>query len=187
MRRVPPRTLERVFTVLAVLSLIVIVYLLFGSWPTDAGSGTSYNGHAALWVIAYLADSPTCLLVMMVPVPLFYGLCGTWQRRTALLVALALLVPLAVVFTLRASLQAWEASGNPAKIAIGRLLSGIRDAETDGTEGGNARFANTAGVIEAVRDNGWMRLGAGPAADVTYFSAEHLPGSGEAPAGVVTG
>ena len=275
---VRPRAVERIYFTFAVLALIVVAYLAFGSWPAYAGTSRSYDGHAALWVITYLAvalfgalffegetfvaviwraavlalwigvitcavsrvaglhllvnpadgalrmegtlgepsnwapvltfvlllalrrrewlyaalavaglwlaDSPTCILVMALTVPLWYGLCGSWRHRAVLLAALGLTIPAAVFFILHANPQAWEESGNPAEVAIGRLVSGMRNVGTSGQEGVNARFANTTGVIEAVRENGWMRLGAGPAADVTYFAAERLSGSGQQVAGV---
>ena len=49
----PPRALERVFAVTAVLSLVVIGYLAFGSWPADAGAARQYDLHAVLFVVTY--------------------------------------------------------------------------------------------------------------------------------------
>jgi hypothetical protein len=261
----PPRAVGRVFAVTAVLSLIVIAYLAFGSWPAGAGTARSYDVHAVLFVVTYgavavfaamffdaeifawvmwraatialwtgvltcalsrvtghallvnaadgglrmtgtltepsdwapvlamvallalrrrswlyvalsaaglwLADSPTCLLVMAVTLPLYAALASTWRHRMALLAALAIVIPAAALFVLHASPQNYLDSGNPAEVAVGRLISGVRNVQTDGQQGANTRFANTSGVIEAARDGGWMRLGAGPAADATYFAA----------------
>jgi hypothetical protein len=113
-----------------------------------------------------------------VTVPLWYGRCGTWRHRTLLLAVLAVVVPVAAVFVLHVSPQQMEASGNPAEVAAGRLVSGIRNVGTDGQQGENVRFRNTAGVIAAVRANGWMRLGAGPDADAVYFAAVRPAGGG---------
>jgi hypothetical protein len=269
----PPRGLERVFAVAAVLSLVVIGYLAFGSWPAAAGAAREYDLHAVLFVVTYatvavfaallfdaeifarvmwraatialwaavlsclfsrltghvllvnandgglrmtgtmpepsawapvlalvlllalrrrswlyvllavtglwLADSPTCVLVMAVSLPLYAALCSRWRHRMALLAALAVVIPAAAVFVLHASPQGYLDSSNPAEVAAGRLISGIRDVETGGQEGTNTRFANTAGVVDVARDNGWLHAGAGPAADVTYFAVMYPPSAGQ--------
>lgn len=269
----PPRALERVFAVTAVLSLVVIGYLAFGSWPADAGAARQYDLHAVLFVVTYatvavfaallfdaeifarvmwraatialwvgvlsclfsrltghvllvnandgalrmtgtltepsawapvlalvlllalqrrsrlyvllavaglwLADSPTCVLVMAVSLPVYAALCSRWRHRIVLLAALAVIIPAAAVFVLHASPQGYLDSNNPAEVAAGRLISGIRDVETGGQEGTNTRFANTAGVVEVARDNGWLHAGAGPAADVTYFAVMYPPSAGQ--------
>ncbi len=268
-RPVPPRAIAGIYLTFAVLALIIIAYLTFGSWPANAGSARSYDAHAMLFVVTYLvvavfavlffeerlfervmwrgatralwigviscaasrltghllrvnpehgalrmvgtltepsdwapvlalvvllalrrrswpylalalaglilADSPTCLLVMAVTVPLYYALAGAWQHRALLLSALAVVIPASIFFVLHANPQTYLDSGNPAQVTVGRLLSGIRNIDTDGKEGSNSRFVNTMGVIEATRSNGWMRFGAGPAADVTYFATMYRP------------
>ena len=118
-----------------------------------------------------LASSPTCLLVMAISVPLYYALAGTWRHGVPLLAALLVLIPAVGVFVVRADPVAWMASGNSAEVAVGRLMSGIRNVGTDGQEGTNSRFEDTAGVLATIRENGWMHFGAGPAADATYFYA----------------
>jgi hypothetical protein len=120
-----------------------------------------------------LADSPVCLLVAVVTVPLYYGLAGSWRRRVPLLLAMAVIIPSAVLLVQRADAQAWEASGNTAEAAVGRLLSGLQNVGTDGQQGSNARFASTTAIVGAVRENGWMRFGAGPAADSTWVPASY--------------
>jgi hypothetical protein len=124
-----------------------------------------------------LADSPVCLLVMAVTVPLYYALASSWKYRVPLLVALAVLIPAGVAFVAHADAQAWEASGNTAEAAAGRLVSGVQNVGTDGQQGANARFSTTTAVVQAVRDNGWVHVGAGPAADSVYFPAAHPAGT----------
>lgn len=266
----PPRAAERVLTVTAVLSLIVIAYLAFGSWPAQAGSVRSYDKGAAMWaaeivavavfaalffdeeiftrvmwraatlalwagvitcvvsrlsgflllvnldegglrmqgtlgepsdwapVLAmvallalrrrswlyaalslaglFLADSPTCILVMAVTLPLYAALASTWRHRMLLLAALAVIIPAAALFILHANPQGYLDSANPAEVAVGRFISGIRNVDTDGQQGTNGRFQSTTVAIADVRENGWMRLGAGPAADQTWFPAMY-PGA----------
>lgn len=128
----------------------------------------------------FLADSPTCLLVAALTLPLYAALASTWRHRMLLLAVLAIIVPLAALFVLRASPQAWLDGGSPAKVAIGRLISGMRNVDTDGQQGANARFASTAIIVADVRDSGWMRFGAGPAVDATYLPAMYLSASGTA-------
>jgi hypothetical protein len=118
-----------------------------------------------------LAASPTCMLVMAVTVPLYFALAGPRMHRALLLVALAVVIPAATVFVQSAQTTAWLESGNGAEVSVGRLVSGIRNVETDGRQGSNARFADTTGVLAAARANGWMRFGSGPDADATYFPA----------------
>jgi hypothetical protein len=264
-RELPHRAVERVFAVAAVLTLTVIGYVAFGSWPQGAGTARAYDGKAVLWVVTYvlvavfavlffeaalfervmwrgatvalwigmvscavsrltghlllvnpaygtarmtgtlsepsdwapllavvlilalrrkswlcavlaiaglaLADSPTCMLVMALAVPLYCALTTGWRYRVPLLAALAIAVACAGVFVQRADYQAWLNSGSTAEVAVGRLVSGIRNAETGGEEGQNARYANIAGVMTAARDGGWVRAGAGPGADAVYFPA----------------
>jgi hypothetical protein len=124
-----------------------------------------------------LADSPTCMLVMAVTVPLYFALTASWRGRLPLLAALLLIVPLAGVFVQRADVSAWLDSPDSAKIAVGRLVSGIRNVETGGAEGENSRYEDTSGVLLAARENGWLLTGAGPGADAVYFPAELAQGS----------
>lgn len=126
-----------------------------------------------------LADSPTCLLVVAVSLALYAALASTWRHRMVLLAALAVAVPLAALFVLHANPQGWLDSSNPAEVAAGRLVSGIRNVETGGQEGTSTRFANTAAAVEVARDNGWLRTGAGPAADVTYFAVMYPAADGQ--------
>lgn len=271
----PPRAVERVFAVTALLALTVIAYLALGSWPAHAGTVRSYDVHAALFVVTYaavavfgallfdeeifahvmwraatlalwvavitcsvsrlsghpllvnaadgtlrmtglmtepsdwapvltlvlllalrrrsllyaalaltglaLADSPTCILVTAVTLPLYAAVASTWRHRMALLAALAVIIPAGIIFVLHASPQGYLDSRNPAEVAVGRLISGVRNVDTDGQEGENTRFATTTAVIASVRRNGWMRLGAGPAADEIYFPALYPASPAAAP------
>jgi hypothetical protein len=118
-----------------------------------------------------LADSPTILLVMTVTVPLYYAMTNSWRHRILLLVILAVAIPASVFFVQRTNSAELLDSGNSAKIAVGRLISGIQNVETGGEIGTNSRFQNTTVVIAAVREYGWMHFGAGPAADTTWLSA----------------
>lgn len=118
-----------------------------------------------------LVDSPTCMLVMVVTVPLFYAMTSSWRHRIPLLIILAIIVPAGAFFVQRANAEAWLNSGNSAKIAVGRLVSGIRNVETGGEEGTNSRFQSTTVVIAAAREHGWMDFGAGPSADSTWLPA----------------
>ena len=112
-----------------------------------------------------LADSPTCMLVMGVTVPLYWMLTSSWRNRAPLLAMLLIVVPVVIVFVQRSDYQAWLDSPDTAKVAVGRLVSGIRNVESGGEEGQNGRFQDTQGILTAVRDNGWMRGGAGPGVD----------------------
>jgi hypothetical protein len=131
-----------------------------------------------------LADSPTCILVMTVTLPLYFALTSAWRHRLPLLIILAIIIPAGVFFVQRADAAAWLDSGNAAEIAVGRLISGIRSVETGGDEGTNLRFQNTTVVVADAREHGWMHFGAGPAADVTWFAAMY-PGPG--PSGATVG
>jgi hypothetical protein len=125
-----------------------------------------------------LADSPTCILVMAVTVPLYYAMTSSWRFRVPLLVILAIIIPATVFFVQRADAAAWLDSGNSAKIAVGRLVSGIRNVESGGQEGANSRFQNATVVITAAREHGWIHFGAGPAADSTWLSAMYAGPTG---------
>lgn len=120
-----------------------------------------------------LADSPTCFLVMAVTVPAYFVLVGKGRQRIVSVVVLAILIPSAAIFSARTDPAPWIASSNPAEIAAGRLVSGIRSVETGGQVGYNSRLVTTTIVVADTRDGGWMRTGAGPAADATYFTTEY--------------
>jgi hypothetical protein len=124
-----------------------------------------------------LADSPTCLLVMAVTVPLYFALASSWRYRVPLLAGLLVIIPAAVVFVQHADSQAWIASGSPGRVAVGRLTAGLQDIGSDGQGDANTRYANTTGAISAAREHGWLQLGAGPSADAVYFPAVKLPGA----------
>ena len=149
-----------------VLALVVLLALRRRSWL--------YMALALAGLV--LADSPTCILVMAVTVPLYYEMTSSRRRRIPLLV---ILITASALFTQRADAAAWLDSGNPAKIAVGRLVSGIHNVETGGGEGTNGRFQSTTIVVAAAREHGWMHFGAGPSADSTWLPAMY-PGSGGA-------
>jgi hypothetical protein len=268
----PYRAARHAYLVFAVLSLTATGYVMFGTWPVQAGTTASYDAHAALFVVMYtavavfavlffdacefervlwrgataalwigvltctasrvtgylllvnpndsglrmvgtlsepsewaavlvvvmllalrrrswlyaclslagvlLADSPTCILVMAVAVPLYFALAADWRGRTVVTAILAVLVPLAVMVVRNADTVAWTASGNPAEVAIGRLVSGIRNAETGGQVGTNSRYVSVQVVTADARDGGWIRSGAGPAADAVYFPAAYPRATG---------
>ena len=149
-----------------VLTLVLLFALRRRSWI-----------HVALALAGLvLTASPTCMLVMAITVPLYCALASTWRHRLLLLAALAVAVPAAAFWVLHASPQGWLDSGNAGKVAVGRLLSGVRNVETDGQQGSNDRYANTAVVIADARTQG--PLGAGPAADTVFFPATYPAASG---------
>lgn len=121
---------------------------------------------------ALLADSPTCILVLVLTVPLYFALTSNWRQRVPLFLVLAVVVPAAVFFVQTANPSYYLNSQNAAVVALGRLVSGVRNVETGGETGGNARFTSTRVIIAEVRANGWLHTGAGPAADDTYLRAE---------------
>jgi hypothetical protein len=154
------------------LALVLLLALRRRSWL-----------YAALALAGlFLADSPVCMLVMALTLPLYAALASTWRHRAVLLAVLAAVIPAAAFFVLHANPQGYLDSGNPAEVAAGRLVSGIRNVQTGGREGANTRFASTSAIIAEVRDSGRMRLGAGPAADATFFPAMY-----SGPYGVTTG
>ena len=122
----------------------------------------------------FLADSPTCILVMVVSVCLYALITYRWRGRAAVLIALAVCAPFAVAAYRDA--PALLESGNPAVVAVGRLASGVQNAETDGEAGQNTRYASVLDVTTAAREGGWTMSGAGPAADAVYFTAVHAEG-----------
>ena len=123
-----------------------------------------------------MAASPVCLLVLAGTVPAYYLLTGTWRQRVAVLLALCAVIPAAVLFVQASRPGRYIHSHNAAEAAVGRLLSGIDNVESDGRSGHNTRFASTRAVISAVRADGLIVAGAGPAADITYFRAEFPSG-----------
>ena len=125
-----------------------------------------------------LADSPTCLLVMAVTVPLYYAMTSSWRYRIPLLVILTIVILTGIFFVQRTDTTAWLESGNPTKIAVGRLVSGIQNVETGGDKGTNGRFQSAVVIIADAREHGWMHFGAGPAADFTWVSAMYPGFSG---------
>jgi hypothetical protein len=150
-----------------VISLIVLLALLRRSWL--------YLGLALAGAV--LTASPTCLLVLVATVATYYLLTGTKRQRTAVLVSVALLTPIAALFVQTARPDEYLHSHNTSEVELGRLLSGIRAVETDGRAGHNTRFASTRVVVADMRANGWLYTGAGPAADVTYFPARYPNGA----------
>lgn len=127
-----------------------------------------------------LADSPTCILVVAASIVLYLALTAPIRRRPLVLAALALAIAGSVVFVQHVNAQAWLDSSNPARIAVGRLVSGIDNARTGGETGSNSRFASTTAIVTIVRDNGWDAAGAGPAADSTWLPATYPAASGTA-------
>lgn len=268
----PPRALGRIVMTVGVLSLIVMSYLAFRSWPSYAGTARSYDTHAWLFVLTYvvvavyatlffddrlfmkvmwraataalwigviscavsrltghallvnandgglrmtgtlpepaewasilafvlllafrrrswlyvslslaglfLADSPTCLLVMAVSVILYAVLTTQSPHRPLVLAGVAAAIAGSVVFVQHVNAQPWLDSSNPERIAVGRLVSGIHNVETGGEVGSNDRFASTTVIVADVREHGWALLGAGPEADTTWLPAMYPGPSG---------
>ena len=125
----------------------------------------------------YLAESPTCIMVMIISVCLYFIISSRWRGRAAMIVVLAILAPFAVFVIRDADVPAWTSSSNPALVAAGRLVSGIRNVETNGQTGENSRYLSVVQVTAAARDGGWVVSGAGPAADAVYFPAISPEGS----------
>jgi hypothetical protein len=57
-------------------------------------------------------------------------------------------------------------------------VSGIRSVQTGGKEGANSRYVSVQEVTTAAGNGGWIRGGAGPAADAVYFPAAYPSESG---------
>lgn len=127
-----------------------------------------------------LADSPTCLLVLAVTVPVYCVLTGRPGYRAVLLAALAGIIAASVLFVQRADYQHYEASGSTAEVALGRLVSGIRNVETGGADGQNGRFQSAQQILALVSEHGWERYGAGPAASSVYLPAVYPAWAGPA-------
>lgn len=264
---------RRAYLVFTVLSLTAVGYVIFGTWPSQAGTAASYDAHAALFVVMYtavgvfaalffdvleferilwrgataalwvgvitctasrltgdillvnpndsglrmvgtlsepshwaailalvmllalrrrswlyvclslagllLADSPTCILVMAATLTLHFTLAVDWRRRTVVTVILVVLLPLAIMVVRDANVVAWTASKNPAEVAAGRLVSGIRNVQTDGQVGANSRFNSVQVVTANAREGGWIRGGVGPGADAVYFTAAYPSNAGQ--------
>jgi hypothetical protein len=122
----------------------------------------------------FLSDSPTCILVMAVSCFLYYLLSSRWRGRTVTIILLTVLTPLTVLAIRDVNTTKLTASNNPALVAAGRLVSGIRNVETGGQVGQNMRYVSVVQVTSTARDNGWMTTGAGPGADTVYFNAIHV-------------
>jgi len=86
-------------------------------------------------------------------------------------------IPAAALFVQAARPGQYIHSHNAPEAAVGRLLSGLDNVKSDGRSGHNTRFASTRGVISAVRADGLLVTGAGPAADITYFRSEFPSGA----------
>ena len=125
----------------------------------------------------YLAESPTCIMVMVISACLYFIISSRWRGRTAMIVLLAVLAPFAILIIRDADVPAWTSSRDPALVAVGRLVSGIRNVETNGQTGKNSRYTSVVQVTAAARDGGWIVGGAGPAADAVYFPAISPEGS----------
>jgi hypothetical protein len=145
-----------------VLALVTLLALRRRSWL-----------HLALALVGLmLADSPTCGLVLAAAVPLYFALTGNTRQRVLSLMAAAVIAAAAAAFVQTANPGRYLASHTAAEVAVGRLVSGIRNVETGGREGHNTRFAGTTVVIEQLRANGWLYAGAGPGAENAYFPAK---------------
>lgn len=118
-----------------------------------------------------LADSPTCFLVLLICIPLYYLLIGNWRCRVPLLIVAVIIIPTLTAFVQSANANKYLTSTNSTEVALGRLISGIQNVETGGKAGTNTRYTVTTVVINEIRSNGWTWTGAGPAADITYFPA----------------
>lgn len=153
-----------------VLALVMLLALRRKSWL-----------YATLSIAGLvLTDSPTCILVMAITVPLYFALANRGHYRAVILGALVILVSLGGIFVQRSHPQAWMDSRNSVKIAVGRLVSGLQNIETGGQSGVNGRFQNATIVVDAAKANGWMHFGAGPGADATYFPVMY-PATGNTP------
>ena len=132
-------------------------------------------------VATCLTASPTCLIVLVASVLLYYALTGTRRQRRAIVITLGVLVPASAAFVLTATPAQYLNSHNTPEKAIGRLLAGIQNIDTDGQQGHNTRWASTRVTMADTADNGWLLTGAGPAADVTYFALRYPATAGPQP------
>ena len=150
-----------------VISLVVLLAIRRRSWWS--------LGLSALATV--LTASPTCMLVLVATILLYYALTGARRSRIVVVLALAVSLPAAVLFVYAARPGPYMNSHNTPEKAVGRLLAGMEYAETGGREGHNTRLADTRVVISEAMANGWILAGAGPAADETYFPARFPSGT----------
>src|ERR1700722_14657689 len=150
-----------------VISFVVLLALRRHSWWA--------LGLALLATV--LTASPTCVLVVLTSIPLYYVLTGTRRSRAVVGLALAVSPPAAVLLVYAAGPNSSLDSHNTAENAGGRLLAGIEYAKTGGRAGHNTRLAETRVVISAAKASGSILAGAGPAADQTYFPARFSSGT----------
>jgi hypothetical protein len=150
-----------------VIPLVVLLAIQRRSWWS--------LGLAVLATV--LTASPTCVLVLVATIPLYYVLTGTRRSRVVVVLALVVSLPAAVLFVYAAGPGPYLEGHNTAEKAVGRLLAGIEYAKTDGRAGHNTRLADTRVVISEAKANGWILAGAGPAADDTYFPARFPSGT----------
>lgn len=122
----------------------------------------------------YLTASPVCLLVTAASVTLCAVLSAPWRTRLSVLLALAAVVPAGTVWVARADPLPLLDSPTPAKVAAGRLVQGIQAAWSGSDDpAANSRYYDTTASLRVIRDNGWMRAGAGPGADAAWAKAEY--------------
>jgi hypothetical protein len=120
-----------------------------------------------MWLVA----SPTCLMVLVMSFVLYYALTGTRRHRVAIVLTLAVFIPASAAFVLTATPAQYLDSHNTAENAVGRLLAGIQNIDTDGRLGHNTRWTGTRAVVARAAENGWLLTGAGPGAIDTYARA----------------
>lgn len=144
-----------------VLTLVLLLALRHRSWLY---TGLAFAGLA-------LTDSPTCMLVMAITVPLYYVLTASWHYRVPPMIAMAVIISSGILFVLQANPAPWLASSNAEKLAVGRLVAGIQAIGSNGQPAANGRWWDAKMVLADTRSNGWVLFGAGPAADATYFPA----------------
>jgi hypothetical protein len=128
-----------------------------------------------------LTASPTCLIVLVGSLLLYYALTGTWRHRLAIVIMLAVLVPPSVAFVQAATPAHYLNSHNTSEKALGRLLAGIRNIDTGGRLGHNTRWASVRVIVADAAENGWLLTGAGPAADATYLPLRYPESAGPQP------
>ena len=58
----------------------------------------------------YLAESPTCIMVMVISACLYFIISSRWRGRTAMIVLLAVLAPFAILIIRDADVPAWTSS-----------------------------------------------------------------------------
>jgi hypothetical protein len=134
-------------------------------------------------VATYLTASPICLITLAGSLLLYYALTGARKQRLAIVIMLAVLVPASAAFVRTATPAQYLNSHNTSEKALGRLLAGIQNIDTDGRLGHNTRWASIRVIVADTAENGWLLTGAGPAADATYFRARY-PATGPRSYGV---